>query len=251
MLKLTDEETENLNRFITNKQTNDKIESALRNSGQRKARAQTASLAIFTKHSENSSHFLTPLSRKGSVKKKNASPLIPRGQCHAWCPYRSARTHSLNENQIRRRGTRVTRHPQVGSAPGMRGGLGNIPKSVAVTRHVTGTKEEAVQSPREMQEACLRGKKNPTPVATKTPSRRGTKGNSLSLTESWHRPHRGRPNAPPPSPRARRCRPLRYLPLGFSWSPSRGRSARRRRERHPAGRGRNKTTSVCRRCGPA
>lgn len=78
----------------------------------------------------------------------------------------------------------------------MRGGLGNIPKSVAVTRHVTGTKEEAVQSPREMQEACLRGKKNPTPVATKTPSRRGTKGNSLSLTESWHRPHRGRPNAP-------------------------------------------------------
>lgn len=73
----------------------------------------------------------------------------------------------------------------------MRGSLGNIPKSVAVTRHVTGTKEEAVQSPREMQEACLRGKKNPTPVATKTPSR-----HSLSLTESWHRPHRGRPNAP-------------------------------------------------------
>lgn len=246
MLKLTDEETENLNRFITNKQTNDKIESALRNSGQRKARAQTASLAIFTKHSENSSHFLTPLSRKGSVKKKKrlpahparpASRLVSVPECEDAQPQRKPNPATWYEGHTPPSGgIRPRNERRLGQHPKVRCRNAPCHWNKGGSRTVTARDAGGVFEGKKKSNTCRDKNAKSARDERELPQPDGELAPSSP----------GETERPTPSPRARWCRPLRYLPLGFSWSPSRGRSARRRRERHPAGRGRNKTTSVCR-----
>lgn len=129
----------------------------------------------------------------------HASPLIPRGQryprgpcqtktleeSHGPVDLMSVNTHTLNKNQIRQRVKRITRHRRVGSAPGTRGCLVNIPKSIAVTHHIT-KNEGGNHTVSTIDAGNVFEKKIQHLFAIKTPSRLGTKGKSLDLMKGVH-----------------------------------------------------------------